>query len=1041
MIKFGSVKEIFLILGGVIVFLFVFYIVLVLTTKPTKKPSTTTTTPQIISNKCINDKDCIGNNICSKDGDCVCPPWFTGENCTNPIFSYDNLMSYTNQLNDPNVTEETINNIFNNLKTTIPGNYKNKQDMLNVISSLQSLIDPNVDKTDKQKYVSNINNIIQKECQPPKVLCNDNCINLGTNLNCNSCGDNCNKDGKYCVENKCEDCPSDKNKCVKTDGTIICTDINIDYENCGSCGNICQNGTICSGSKCVCPENSVLFEGKCVNNDNSQYKTCGNTLIDSSTNEDHCGTCDNKCKDSEKCSSGTCVCKEGYAKCDDTGLCVPLNSKDNCGTCGNKCINRQDCVEGSCVCPNGTVWFRASDSDTYSCVTNTYNRYVEFNGVYYDTLTSSERCGQSGITCRADQKCDNGTCVCANSDENECNGKCVNYKTSEKNCGDCNKHAPANTACVNGVPAGLTDGNGNIYKYCGDWKGPDWDKGTVANIMSDSDNCGECNIKCLNGKKCIGGECKCPEVTVWYSADGTNYSCEDNSKGDFILCGDTYYNKNNNKEHCGTCDTKCRDDQSCVNGKCTCTESSFTDCDGKCVDTFVDKNNCGTCKNVCPDIQQECEEGECVCPVNTVWYRASGSNTYSCVTNTDGRYVNFDGVFYDTLNSSERCGQSGIRCRTDQRCVNGTCVCIYPSKTECNGACIDLNTDNNNCGGCEQKVPDNTTCQGGKPVGTEPFSYCPTDPWPSTNYTVPDTSNDTNNCGSCGNKCGPNQICTNGNCVCASGFTYCKESDSCVDLTSDDNNCKTCGNQCNTSAGMRCVTTQKQVDTKKDADGTGGGSIIITTTRCECPNGSTNIQMDRNNCGACGVKCRSDQVCTGGNCVCPTGKTECNGVCVDIQTDNNNCGTCGTKCDPITQTCIGGKCVCKDATKTNCDGTCVDIQTDPNNCGSCGKKVPTTCTGNINTRCVGGVPVVTNCISESITPRPNPHTPDVIPPKNAVCSDTKTPCCYPRGTITKILSRTTMDSPMNTENVNIKYKCCNEEKYAGTPLKINYFCT
>jgi len=130
-----------------------------------------------------------------------------------------------------------------------------------------------------------------------------------------------------------------------------------------------------------------------------------------------------------------------------------------------------------------------------------------------------------------------------------------------------------------------------------------------------------------------------------------------------------------------------------------------------------------------------------------------------------------------------------------------------------------------------------------------------------------------------------------------------------------------------------------------------------------CANGCVDSSTDTDNCGACGVKCSPvGQYCSEGQCrdyikvsnpvenVCTIqGKTACGGYCVDTQTDRNNCGACGTKCRMM-QSCYQGQCknfarvnatrinACEIQGKTSCGGACTDTQTDPGNCGSCGKQ-------------------------------------------------------------------------------------------------------
>jgi hypothetical protein len=90
-------------------------------------------------------------------------------------------------------------------------------------------------------------------------------------------------------------------------------------------------------------------------------------------------------------------------------------------------------------------------------------------------------------------------------------------------------------------------------------------------------------------------------------------------------------------------------------------------------------------------------------------------------------------------------------------------------------------------------------------------------------------------------------------------------------------------------------------------------------------------------------------VCTNSKCACPSGLTNCSGICQDLTNDLNNCGTCGTKCTSG-QLCSNGKCVFNCPTgQTACSGSCVDTTSDQNNCGGCNKKCA------VGEKCVNGV--------------------------------------------------------------------------------------
>lgn len=126
--------------------------------------------------------------------------------------------------------------------------------------------------------------------------------------------------------------------------------------------------------------------------------------------------------------------------------------------------------------------------------------------------------------------------------------------------------------------------------------------------------------------------------------------------------------------------------------------------------------------------------------------------------------------------------------------------------------------------------------------------------------------------------------------------------------------------------------------------------VPIAMAACgRCPTGETccypgvseycaDLKVDDNNCGACGVSCKVDEICIDAACEdCPAGEAECvQGTCQDILSDDDNCGACGTQC-VFEQSCVSGSCECPGATPDFCvEEGCVDLDTDLDNCGSCG---------------------------------------------------------------------------------------------------------
>ncbi len=74
---------------------------------------------------------------------------------------------------------------------------------------------------------------------------------------------------------------------------------------------------------------------------------CSGSCIDSSTNKDHCGACNQPCAGGQACVDGACVCGEGQTLCD--GECRDTRVSDNhCGTCGVVCGDGERCENGAC---------------------------------------------------------------------------------------------------------------------------------------------------------------------------------------------------------------------------------------------------------------------------------------------------------------------------------------------------------------------------------------------------------------------------------------------------------------------------------------------------------------------------------------------------------------------------------------------------------------------------------------------------------------------------------------------------------------------
>ena len=315
------------------------------------------------------------------------------------------------------------------------------------------------------------------------------------------------------------------------------------------------------------------------------------------------------------------------------------------------------------------------------------------------------------------------------------------------------------------------------------------------NVLRDVDNCGACGNACppstgTAAYACVGGAC-----AVQCDANGLSLDCDgipDNG------C-ETAANRN---MHCGACGNECLDPaMPCIrqpDGRYACgcgsNEQYCTTPSPRCVDRD-DDNNCGACGNKCdpnndggtlpPDTYYGCADQKCgALKCKKPKGNCDGIAENGCET---------------SLITNENCGACGNACADGQTCSVGPdkkvrCMCPTGS-TFCAsgtaeygllaGACVDIATDENNCGACD--------------VGCYQLAL----------------------------SAGVSSRCKYGSCVaeCAEGLADCNRSlsDGCeVNTNSDPRNCGGCGILCDAVAGQACVAGRCVVEPCSEDVGGGG---------------------------------------------------------------------------------------------------------------------------------------------------------------------------------------------------------------------------
>jgi len=123
----------------------------------------------------------------------------------------------------------------------------------------------------------------------------------------------------------------------------------------------------------------------------------------------------------------------------------------------------------------------------------------------------------------------------------------------------------------------------------------------------------------------------------------------------------------------------------------------LTGCGGTCVDASSDDRNCGACGNACAQAEV-CVAGSCQCAPNATQCGSQCSVTAS-----------------DAANCGGCAGQDGQVCATGEVCEAGRCkaACDFTTSSRCGDACVNLRTDPNHCGACDQACGNAKSCKAG----------------------------------------------------------------------------------------------------------------------------------------------------------------------------------------------------------------------------------------------------------------------------------------------------------------------------------------
>ena len=527
-------------------------------------------------------------------------------------------------------------------------------------------------------------------------------------------------------------------------------------------------------------------------------------------------TC-SKHDDGAQCSLGDAGTYDGELGTCCGGSCSDLQQQANCGVCGLACPSGLSCYYGYCAAETDG---QLSGCDSTTCPSGWACLYG-----YYCVPT----------TCKGEL--DNGICTSDGVNlGNCCGGTCTNrYGSDDKNCGACGIACPDGAQCSYGSCIPTVDCSQNAdnvscqtaqgYGSCCEgqcqaqgpygWCGSACEKGDVRSDAGygcihvksgkpDNRYC-QADTDCPDGYGCASGSCYQQACPAGYDnafcafpgsvGTTTGYCCGGQ-------CVDIYNDSNN----CGSCGGICSAQTTCQYGGCYGPNFGFTGCP-------TDGSGCAS-GSACATYGGTCRTTSCSGADNGVACAYGSKNGQPL----DG--VCCGGNCVATSSDPANCGSCGASCGSDtclgyscassscapacpsgEVCAGGTCVgsvcdpvpASYLGPLACaaddgtvgsccaSGACEEILSDPQNCGGCGIKCPQGKSCKQGLCSGASKncgpdrlYAYCDLEDGDLSKVCCPgigcaDTGTDAENCGGCGVACADGQICSAGTCATPGG--------------------------------------------------------------------------------------------------------------------------------------------------------------------------------------------------------------------------------------------------------------------------------
>ena len=376
-------------------------------------------------------------------------------------------------------------------------------------------------------------------CPDSTTRCQNECVDqLDDNNNCGKCGTVCSQ-GTICINGYCgspDDLPAVFYCDDPTNPGSMSGDPRTDPYCCGGYGHKCRTDQICVNGQCRFPPAPRPLNPQDVNtriNTSVLPSSCNGQLVDLNTDRNNCGACNRTCEVRQSCINGTCAILPAVeVSSPAAGLSALFTHEPRCVPKKVACVGTEcyRCPEGM-ICANG-ICLACNSSGQMICNSPGFPLFrIPGEEECVNTLSDPKNCGTCGKTCESGQICNNGQCTCPSEGQMFCgkadNGHwlgCIDVQSDPMNCGSCNYQCPVDQpCCCHGKCISVTDHRCN----CPDESavcnsGQIKCNGLCVDKQTNNQNCGSCGHICNHNCPCIDGAC-CPAT---FDVELKTWSCD-----------------------------------------------------------------------------------------------------------------------------------------------------------------------------------------------------------------------------------------------------------------------------------------------------------------------------------------------------------------------------------------------------------------------------------------------------------------------------------------------------------------------------------